>query len=90
MLAYGLRAVSGGGTRNVFLEVVGTGRIKSAGNTSRSNAQWSGGVEFQVAQGPWISTGFVTRYDRVWRPSQMVVIATLRWGGGTESRLSVF
>lgn len=90
VLTYGLRAVSGSGTRNVFLEVVGTGRIKSAGNTSRSNAQWSGGVEFQVAPGTWISTGFGTRYDRVRRPSQMVVIANLRWGVGTESRLRVF
>ena len=90
ILTYGLRAVSGSGTRNVFLEVVGTGRIKSAANTSRSNAQWSGGVEFQVAPGTWISTGFGTRYDRARRPSQMVVIANLRWGVGSESRLKVF
>ena len=90
ILTYGLRAVSGSGARNVFLEVVGTGRIRSAGNTSRSNAQWSGGVEFQVAPGTWISTGFGTRYDRLRRPSQMVVIANLRWGVGSDSRLRVF
>ena len=90
VVTYGLRAVSGSGTRNVFLEVVGTGRIKSAANTSRSNAQWSGGVEFQVASGTWISTGFGTRYDRLRRPSQMVVIANLRWGVGSDSRLRVF
>ena len=90
VVTYGLRAVSGSGARNVFLEVVGTGRIKSAANTSRSNAQWSGGVEFQVAPGTWISTGFGTRYDKLKKPSQMVVIANLRWGVGSDARLRGF
>jgi hypothetical protein len=53
LVTYGVRAVRGTSGHNFFLEIAGTSRAKTAPGVSRSNTQWSGGVELQLADSYW-------------------------------------
>jgi hypothetical protein len=67
--------------------VAGTQRLNGAREVSRSNVQWSGGVEFQIVQDYWLSTGFGRRYAGRGEPDHVVLIANMRWGIASRSRL---
>ena len=86
VLTFGARVTRGASNRNLFLEVLGTQRLNTVGGVSRSNVQWSGGVEFQIAPDYWLSTGFGKRYTEQGDPDRMVLIANLRWGVTSKSR----
>jgi hypothetical protein len=87
VLTYGLRGSRGTKGYNLFFEVVGTERLKTAPQSSQSNVQWSGGVEFQAGQDYWLSTGFGKRYTAFGEPDRVVLIANLRWGISSKTRL---
>ena len=89
VLTYAARAVRGTRGYHVFLEVAGTQRPKAGAGVSRSNVQWSGGVELQVAEGYWLSTGFGKRYTAQGQPDRVVLIANLRWGISSKARLGM-
>lgn len=88
VVTYGARGIVGDGARNYFVEVVGTGWRRLAEQSSRSNVQWSGGVEFQIVPSTWLSTGFGTRYQALGKPNKAVVIANLRWGVSSDARFA--
>lgn len=87
VLTYGARVVRGTKAYNYFLEVAGTGRVKSAPELSRSNVQWSGGVELELASDYWLSAGFGKRYTAQGQPDRVVLVANVRWGIASRSRL---
>jgi hypothetical protein len=86
VLTFGGRMTRGAATRNLFVEVIGTKRLNTVPGVSRSNVQWSGGVELQIAPDYWLSTGFGKRYSEQGEPDRVAVIANLRWGITTKSR----
>jgi hypothetical protein len=81
--------IRGAASRNLFVEVVGTKRLNTVPGVSRSNVQWSSGVEFQIAPDYWLSTGFGKRYAEQGEPDRVVVIANLRWGITSKSRFKL-
>jgi hypothetical protein len=89
VLTFGARMTRGASTRNLFVEVVGTQRLNTVAGVSRSNVQWSGGVEFQIAPDYWLSTGFGKRYTEQGEPDRVAVIANLRWGMTSKSRFKL-
>ncbi|MGQ0649868.1 MAG: hypothetical protein ACT4P7_20140 [Gemmatimonadaceae bacterium] len=89
VLTYAARAVRGSDNHNFFFEVAGTDRVKTTPGVSRSNVQWSGGVELKIAEGYWLSTGFGKRYTEQGEPDRMVIIANMRWGISNDSRLKL-
>lgn len=89
LFTYGARAVRGNPNHNFFFEVAGTDRFKTTPEVSRSSVQWSGGVEFKIAEGYWLSTGFGKRYAAQGAPDRIVIIANARWGISNDSRLKL-
>lgn len=87
VLSYGARLVRGTDAQNLFFEIVGTKRFDVTATTSRSNVQWSGGVELKVGEHYWVSTGFGKRYTASGQPDRLVVIADVRWGIASKARL---
>ena len=87
VLTYGLRVIRGTSSQNLFFELASTQRLDASAVTSRSNVQWSGGVELEVAENYWLSTGFGKRYTSRDRPDRVVLIANLRWGISSSARL---
>jgi hypothetical protein len=87
VLTYGARATRGSDRRNLFLEFAGTNRLKNAPGISKSNTQWSSGVEFQAGEGVWLSTGFGKRYTSAGEPDRVVLLAGMRWGVSSKARL---
>ena len=89
VLTFGGRVTRGAASRNLFVEVVGTQRLNTVPGISRSNVQWSGGVELQLAPDYWLSTGFGKRYTQQGEADRMVLIANLRWGITSQSRFKL-
>jgi hypothetical protein len=88
LLTYGVRAVRGTKQYNLFAELAGTRRFETAAGISRSNAQWSGGIELELLPDYWLSTGVGKRYTAQGEPDRMVVLANMRWGISSKARLN--
>ena len=88
LLTYGVRAVRGTKQYNLFAEVAGTRRFETAAGVSRSNAQWSGGIELELLPDYWLSTGVGKRYTAQGEPDRMVLLANMRWGISSKARLN--
>jgi hypothetical protein len=79
-----------GSTRyNLFAEAAGRRRLKAEEGARRSEVQWSGGVEFELMPEYWLSTGFGKRYAGRGRPDHVALIANVRWGISSKSRLDL-
>jgi len=87
LLSYGARLAVGASTFNAFLDVVGEARSGTTDGTDDTYAIWSGGVEFRVGSGLWLSTGFGSRYSALNEETSTFVVADIRWGTSSASRL---
>lgn len=84
---FGGRVLIGSPGFNTFVEVVGDSRFNTSDSTNRSSAAWSGGIEFRAAEALWLSTGFGTRFGDTGKPNTVIVIANVKWGVSSNSRL---
>lgn len=84
---YGARFLTGSATFNSFLELVGESRSGTNDDTNDSSGLWSAGVEFRVAENLWISTGLGSRFGTLDEAESAFVIADVRWGLSSKSRL---
>jgi hypothetical protein len=86
-LSYGARVVYGGATQDAFLEVVGSQRYDAPNGIDPSIGQWSGGLEFKISEGVWVSTGFGSTFATLDQPDRVVVLANIRWAITSKSRI---
>jgi hypothetical protein len=78
--SYGARVNVGSTTFNGFAELLGQSATKAPAGVPKSTSAWSAGIEFRVASGFWIETGFGERFQESPTPEHTVVLANIRWG----------
>jgi hypothetical protein len=86
-LRFGGRAFVGNGRVNGFVEVVGAKRYDLPADSDADPNSWSGGVEFRVADGTFISTGFGKSFGGSSLPGKVAILANLRFALSDESRI---
>lgn len=79
-VAYGARALAGGGGFDAFVEVTGQSGLGSTTGSDAANGSWTGGVEFRAADNLWLSAGLGSKVAVQGQPDKVVVIANVRWG----------
>jgi len=84
---FGGRAFVGNGRVNGFVEVVGSKRYDLPDGSDTDPNSWSGGVEFRVADGTFISTGFGKSFGGSSLPGKVTILANLRFALSDESRI---
>lgn len=87
LLTYGVRAIRGSRGQNLFVELAGIRHLSALPGVRRSNVQWSGGVELQIASSYWLSAGFGRRDAAQDEPERVALFASMRWGIASRSRL---
>ena len=90
-LDLGARVVFGTGTFNLFAEVVSESRSYADSPRppgDRSPSSWSGGVEFRVGEGMWMTTGFGNRYSGLGDPDKTLVFGHIRWSVVSGARMA--
>jgi hypothetical protein len=82
---FGVRCIAGGPDFNLFTEYVGSYDFNADENGY--SARFSGGLEYRITEGMWMSTG-VGRYLQSPDPAEQVfIIADVRWEISKGSRL---
>jgi hypothetical protein len=74
---FGVRGIAGGPDFNLYTEYVGSYNFE-AGEDGYS-ARFSGGLEYRIAEGMWISTGVGRYLQRPEPAEQIFIIADVRW-----------
>jgi hypothetical protein len=77
--AAGVRVVWGSGVFNVFAEGSQLWVHDAPEDADESYTEWSGGLEFRLAEDMWVATGFGGRFNDATQESDVSVIANLRF-----------
>jgi hypothetical protein len=87
VLGLGARVLIGSPLFHGFLEVTKDHRSGASNGTDGAHHGWSGGIEFRLTNGLWLSAGFGNRYNELDAAEQTFLIADLQWSGSQQSRL---
>ncbi len=83
---YGGRLLVGSASFHAFVEGIGVS-ISDPPGGEETGLSWSGGLEFQLADGMWASTGFGQRFEGLDAPERVVVLLGFNFGVVAESRV---
>ena len=84
----GIRATLGSSSFGVFAEDLYRHRSTVTAGAKKSRNDWSLGLEFQMGNETWISSGVGSRYDDLTKSSKAVVLAGLRFNVSPKQQFS--
>ena len=85
-LSYGARANYGGGSANLFFELLGVRRFDAPTGVDGATGTWSAGVEFRAAENLWLSTGLGATFADATKGDRVLIIAGVRWAVADGAR----
>lgn len=85
-LTYGARLLMGSASFHAFVEAIGVSLSDPPGGDG-AGLSWSGGLEFQLSDGMWASTGFGQRFEGFDAPERVVVLLGFNFGVVADSRV---